>query len=253
MNPQDNSNIDWARWSWNPYTGCTHREDICSTWKDCWARKNSKRQRDFTFMPTFYPERLDQPLRVKKPARIFAISKGDLFCENCPEHFDAWRNQIIDKIALARWHKFIMLTKNTANLRAYVTRMSEGAAGIKVFPPNLWIGPSIAGLEKNIMKKLLEVPNLQYGGERLISFEPLSADIPLHLDIPAHFKQFFIGALNLGQNRTVQPDPEYVANIITHAKRTGAAIMMKKNLKPNYDRWPTLKQIHPDLKMPGEK
>jgi len=249
MNPQKDSNIDWAKMSWNPGTGCNNPPEVCPVKKDCWAKKNSKRQRDFTFLPTFYPKRLDQPLHRRTPTRIFALSKADAFC---PGFKNAWRSQIIDKIALARWHKFIMLTKNTANLYAYAKRMSEGAKGIIVFPPNLWIGPSITGLEPSIIRKLVEVPGPEFGGERLISFEPLLADIPLEMRIPTYYKQYFIGALSLGNKKTIQPKPEWVLHVIEHAKRDGAAVMMKKNLEDN-DAFTRLKQIHPDLRMPGEK
>jgi hypothetical protein len=82
-----NDNIGWARWSWNPVTGCLHNCDYC------YARDIAQR---FTgsypkgFEPDFWPERLDAPANTRLPAkadgdeswrRVFTCSMADLFGE----------------------------------------------------------------------------------------------------------------------------------------------------------------------------
>jgi protein gp37 len=72
----------------------------------------------YGFFPTFYPDRLDEPLRARKPQRIFLASMGDLL--------DPWfpREVIVDvlgTVAAARWHTFLLLTKQPARLRDLFT------------------------------------------------------------------------------------------------------------------------------------
>jgi hypothetical protein len=60
---QVNDNIGWARWSWNPVTGCLHNCDYC------YARDIAERFYPQKFEPTFFPERLDAPANTKLPPR----------------------------------------------------------------------------------------------------------------------------------------------------------------------------------------
>jgi len=68
--------IEWTDYTWNPITGCLHGCPYC------YAKKITKRfPKNYPngFNPTFYPERLDDPGKVKKPSMIFTVSMGDMF------------------------------------------------------------------------------------------------------------------------------------------------------------------------------
>lgn len=68
---------------------------------------------------------LTQPLRWKRPRKIFVNSMGDLFHEEVP---DEWIDQVFAIMALAPQHTFQVLTKRSARMRAYLTRRDRDEA-----------------------------------------------------------------------------------------------------------------------------
>src|SRR3990170_586671 len=100
----DQSRIEWTDATWNPTTGCTKVSQGC---KHCYAERFAKRQGyDFSKVE-LYPERLEMPLRWRKPRRVFVDSMSDLFHEVVPTNF-------IDRVwivmARAERHIFQVLT-----------------------------------------------------------------------------------------------------------------------------------------------
>jgi protein gp37 len=72
--------IEYADATWSPVTGCTKISPACD---HCWAERMSKRHKgrfgypaDDPFKVTLHPDRLSQPLRWRKPQRIFVCSMG---------------------------------------------------------------------------------------------------------------------------------------------------------------------------------
>jgi len=49
----------------------------------------------YGYDPTFYPHRLEEPLRVKKPSKIFVVDTGDMFGNWIPEE---WIEQILEVV-----------------------------------------------------------------------------------------------------------------------------------------------------------
>ena len=60
---ETNDNIKWAKWSWNPVTGCLH------SCKYCYARDIANRFYKQKFEPSIHPARLAAP-RKTKPKEI---------------------------------------------------------------------------------------------------------------------------------------------------------------------------------------
>lgn len=85
--------IQWTDQVWNPITGCTKVSPGCA---HCYAEAIDHRfDHDETGGAkwtgerniTLHPERLEQPLRWKKPRKVFVNSMSDLFHEDVPEYF----------------------------------------------------------------------------------------------------------------------------------------------------------------------
>ena len=85
---------------------------------------------------TLRPERLMQPLRWKKPRRIFVNSMSDLFHKNIPIGFI---DSVFDTMEAADHHIFQVLTKRSSLMRNYLCRRY----GNKMVSSHIWCGVSI--------------------------------------------------------------------------------------------------------------
>lgn len=118
----DKTGIAWTESTWNPVTGCTKVSAGC---KHCYAERDWQRLasaphtiyagRAFADVRV-HPERFDQPLRWRRPRRIFVNSMSDLFHEAIP---DAAIDAILAVMLLAPHHTFQVLTKRPERMRAY--------------------------------------------------------------------------------------------------------------------------------------
>jgi protein gp37 len=84
----ERSLVEWTDDSWNPSTGCVEVSPGCA---HCYARTFAERFRgvaDHHFEQGFdvrlWPERLELPLRWRRPQRIFVNSMSDLFLGGDP-------------------------------------------------------------------------------------------------------------------------------------------------------------------------
>ena len=143
----DKTKIEWTDATWNPVTGCTKVSAGC---KFCYAERDFHRPypgRAFTDVQT-HPKRLLQPLRWRRPRRIFVDSMGDLFHEDVPVPFI---DQCFAVMALASRHTFQVLTKRPERMRnyfdlSYVSNLSPAAiSGYLLEQPykNVWLGVSV--------------------------------------------------------------------------------------------------------------
>jgi protein gp37 len=117
------TSIEWTDESWNPTTGCSRVSPGC---EHCYAEALSLR-RGWSKKPwtgpnavenvRLHPDRLDQPLRWKKPRRVFVNSMSDLFHEQVP---DSFIDQVFAVMADARVHTFQVLTKRPVRMRGYL-------------------------------------------------------------------------------------------------------------------------------------
>jgi protein gp37 len=182
----DRSKIAWTDSTWNPVTGCTPVTAGC---KNCYAARMVKRfphlhgeYKTYSRNPIpfgrvqFHPDRLDIPLRWKKPRRIFVGSMGDLFHENV-EH--GWIASVFSYIEAAPQHTFMILTKRPDRMLYHF----RGGLS-KKFPvlPNLWLGATIEDQEAADWRVsvLLECPAVIH----FVSAEPMLG--PLQLDRIRH-------------------------------------------------------------------
>jgi protein gp37 len=190
----DQTGIEWTDATWNPVSGCTKRSQGC---KNCYAEALFPRPypgRKFTDIRV-HPGRLGQPLKWRKPRRVFVNSMSDLFHESIPFEF-------IDKVfavmALAPRHTFQVLTKRHERMEEYLARPNrekwiKGVAWemlghlpkyrhenlfARPWPlPNLWMGVSVEDQENanERVPYLLRSP----AAVRFLSCEPLLGAIDL--------------------------------------------------------------------------
>ena len=114
----DRSAIEWTDATWNPVRGCTKVSPGC---KFCYAEVFAERFHGVPGHPfehgfdlRLVPEKLEQPLRWKRPRKIFVNSMSDLFHEDVPAEFIA---RVGDVMRRADWHLFQVLTKRDERMR----------------------------------------------------------------------------------------------------------------------------------------
>lgn len=137
----DRSAISWTEATWNPVTGCNAISAGCD---HCYAETIARRFAGTPAYPdgfavTLRPERLDQPLRWRRPRQIFVCSVADLFHDAVPEEY---LDQVFDAMQAAPQHTFQVLTKRHGRLRAYL-RLRAGQAGTSAPAPNIWVGMTV--------------------------------------------------------------------------------------------------------------
>lgn len=106
-----------------------------------------------------HPASLDEPLRWRKPRRVFVNSMSDLFH---PGISDAFILEVFDRMRRAPQHQFQVLTK-----RPERTLLMDDALD---WPPNVWMGTSVED-----SRVLNRVDALRQTGARIkfLSCEPL--------------------------------------------------------------------------------
>jgi protein gp37 len=189
----NSTKIEWASKTWSPITGCTPISEGC---KNCYARRMANRLRgrcgypkDDPFRVTFHPDRINKPLRLRKPTVIFVGSMGDLFHEDM---HDEWIDEIISIIAATTRHCHLILTKRPERMLEYFDEIynlptdsrraeilfdtwravyGDACNNLPVFPlRNLWLG--VTGENQKAADEripiLLQIP----AAMRFVSYEP---------------------------------------------------------------------------------
>jgi len=252
------TNIEWVRnpdgnkgYTWNPVRGCLHHCEYC------YAARIDRRFGDGSFTPTFHRERLDEPLKVKKPSRIFVGSMADLFGDWNWESHDKTgiinRSEVIDRVLFTanhcQQHTFIFLTKNPKGMQGFE------------FPNNCWCGTSVENQEKADERRpdLLKV-NCK---TLFVSYEPALGSIDFKkfiwnktqvpgtlFDAPITASAYDLAKLAgirgidwliIGAQTdpgAVKPKAEWIAMAVYQAKQAGIPVFVKDNLGPDMGVWP---------------
>lgn len=209
----DRTKIEWTRSddgtpgaTWNPVTGCTKLSPASPGCQNCYASTFAERFRgapghyfERGFDVQLRPEKLDQPIRWRKPRRIFVNSMSDLFHDDVPTDFIA---KVFAIMALAPQHTFQLLTKRHGRMGALLRdgefqqqvydawgqlEMPKGRPSMEDWPwsgwplPNVWLGVSAEDQKRADLRiaALLDTP----AAARFVSAEPLLGAI----NLPSHW------------------------------------------------------------------
>ncbi|MFJ8006149.1 DUF5131 family protein [Streptomyces fagopyri] len=137
--------IEWADETWSPVIGCDRVSPGCT---NCYAIGQAHMRAanphpavaaafagtthkpgtglDWTGSVNLIEERLTQPLRWKKPRRVFVNSLSDLFHDQVPDEFIA---KVFAIMSLTPQHTYIILTKRHARMRSLLTGLCTCGAG----------------------------------------------------------------------------------------------------------------------------
>ncbi|WP_375483269.1 DUF5131 family protein [uncultured Jatrophihabitans sp.] len=237
--------IEWTDETWNPVTGCTKVSAGCD---HCYAETFAERWRgtlghhfENGFDLTLRPERLEIPLRWKRPRRVFVNSMSDLFHDDVPDEFIA---RVFAVMALSPRHTFQLLTKRHGRMRSllsdpaftYMVQYTAGAqfalvrdqdekltvrrgldsSHVADWPlPNVWLGVSVETQQWADIRipALLDTP----AAVRFLSCEPLLG--PVRLD-----PSWLVPAANLcSYTGTTTEDHAALAQVLRAAVRKMAS------------------------------
>lgn len=215
----DNTAIEWSDATWNPLIGCTRCSEGCD---HCYAigvvhRQMSPQHVGLTVKPEGAPvdwtgeirvveHLMDQPLRWKRPRKIFVNSLSDMFAtevsdetilrifkvmRDCPQHtfqiLTKRPQRMADFTARLAWRTQTTEERRAdPSVRGYIPYLFEGTgdenqAHIPTTPlPNVWLGTSIESdkwaFRANHLRRAV-------AAVRFISAEPLLGPLPsLNLD-----------------------------------------------------------------------
>lgn len=186
--------IEWCDETWNPIAGCSIVSPACT---NCYAMAMAARiermQPGGHYAGLTQPSKagpvwtgkivqapdhvLTQPLRWKKPRKIFVNSMSDLFHESVP---DEWIDRIFAVMALSPQHTFQVLTKRPKRMRKWFERWPDGItwknqAGWPL--PNVWLGVTAEDQPRadERIPDLLATP----AAKRFVSIEPMLGPVDL--------------------------------------------------------------------------
>jgi protein gp37 len=203
----DGTAIEWTDATWNVVNGCTVLSPGCA---NCYAMtlaasrlKNHPSRAGLARMHNGHAQWTGQvrfneavlldPLKWRRPRRIFVCAHGDLFHHSVP---DEWIDRVFAVMALAPQHQFQVLTKRAERMRDYLTaRSGYGVApichavnripnalgdrkGALCMPlPNVWLGVSVEDQQRAVERipYLLTTP----AAVRWLSCEPLLGPVNL--------------------------------------------------------------------------
>lgn len=250
------TNIGWCDCTWNPVTGCLHN---CSY---CYARKLAETRlrgrcgypEVDPFAPTFHPNRLNDPLTVKKPSMIFVGSMGDLFgewvfkkipqgyCEACggsgSEPYQISDDKFVEcpcvrcrgegvKIYNRKWwiDRILEVVKQCPqHIFIFLTKNPKRYSDFK-FQRNCWLGTS---LEKHSERKgeFLKAVKLRLN-IKFISWEPITGD----LQEVGGIDWLIMGAMTGAGAKKYEPKPEWIKDAVKACRKYDIPIFMKSSLK----------------------
>lgn len=248
------TSIEWTDRVWNPTTGCDRISPGCD---NCYALTLAKRLKGMGqakyqndgdprtsgpgFALTLHGDTLDDPLRWRKPSKVFVNSMSDLFHQDVPYGFIT---EVFARMAGAPHHTFQVLTKRpqrmaaivgdvggSRSFREIVEQRAESLALSAHFKdpslfhawplPNVWLGTSI---ESDRYAWRADHLRAAPADRRWLSLEPLLGPLP-SLDLTG-IDWVVVGGESGPGARPM--DPEWVRDIRDRCVDAGVPFFFKQ-------------------------
>ncbi|GCF11944.1 DUF5131 family protein [Dictyobacter arantiisoli] len=210
----DKSAIEWTDSTWNPVTGCTQVSPGCD---HCYALTFAERFRGVPNHPyeqgfdlKLHPNRLELPLKWKKPRMIFVNSMSDLFHKDIP---DEYIHSVFQTMVKADWHIFQVLTKRSARLARLGPQLP--------WAPNIWAGVSV---EQDFYRWRIDHLRQVPATVRFVSAEPLLGPLD-NLNLEGIHWLISGGESGYGHRPC---DPDWVRSLRDQCSNTGVAFFHKQ-------------------------
>ena len=207
------SSIEWTNSTWNPVTGCTKVSPGCA---HCYAETLAERFRGVPGHPyqqgfdlKLWPDRLDLPLRWRRPRLIFVNSMSDLFHPDVPTEFI---QSVFDTMQRANHHTYQILTK----------RPDRAATLSSDLPwlPHIWLGTSV---ENQVFTARIDQLRRTGAMVKFISCEPLLGPLALNLE---GIDWLIAGGESGARARPM--DPRWVESIKDQCERAAVPFFFKQ-------------------------
>ncbi|WP_306317286.1 MULTISPECIES: DUF5131 family protein [unclassified Streptomyces] len=258
------TSIEWTEQTWNPTTGCDRISPGCD---NCYALTMAKRLKGMGqakyqadgnprtsgpgFALTVHADTLTEPLRWKKPRKVFVNSMSDLFHARVPREFLA---RVFAVMAATPQHTYQILTKRperaariltglctcgnghppgehfrsdmewaaTSHSPTYVPGLEHGIYHRSGWPLlNVWIGTSI---ESDAYTRRADALRETPAAVRFISAEPLLGPLP---SLNLHNIDWLIIGGESGHG--ARPfEPEWATTLVDYAHEVGCAPFVKQ-------------------------
>lgn len=220
--PRQYKNIEYATAKCNAYHGCLEpklRWKHCGVGWPCWFYRRAvmlganPKVKGYDPVdpckPTFEPKKLDVLYKWKQPQRIAMSFMGDIAYAKVE-----WMQEIFKAINSNPQHWYYFLTKLPKNL--------EGLW----FPDQCYVGVTVN--RQADVHRIDELRDFVDAYHYAVSFEPVYEQIQTDL---TGIEWIWIGAQT---NPDYQPKVQWVTTLEIEARKVGAKVFMKDNLKREY-------------------
>lgn len=189
------SKIEWTGRTWNIVTGCTKVSpgcDRCYMYR-AYPRLKAMNVPGYRAGPdtvTILPDRLNQPLEIKKPSMFFVCSMADLFHRAVPfGHIDAaW--DVMREAAARHGHIFQILTKRPGRMLSWHRRLEAARPeAANPWPRGIWAGTSVESA--NFQWRTSALSRLP-APVKFLSAEPLLGPLDIRHELQAGLLQWVI-------------------------------------------------------------
>ena len=209
------TSIEWTELTWNPAVGCSKISPGCA---HCYAEVMARRLQAMRvkgyengFRVTLLPDRLEEPIRRKRPAVYFVNSMSDLFHEEIPDHYIL---RVLTIIRETPQHTFQILTKRAERMAEFFR--------IRKPLQNVWLGVTVENRAHGLPR--LDALRRISATVRFVSAEPLLEDLA-EIDLTGvHW--VMVGGESGPQARPMKP--QWVLNVKRQCNEHGAAFFFKQ-------------------------
>lgn len=223
----DNTSIQWAEASLNFATGCTRVSPGCA---HCYAldrtipRLQAMGQEKYKNGTKFtaHPEVMYEPLKWKKPRRIFVNSVSDTFHKDMP--FEIIAAFLLNVVLKTPQHTYLLLTKRPERMLQFFKEYLPTSFTSGITFPNLWAGVTAENQEMadERLPILAQIPLMNV---RFVSVEPMLG--PVDLSAYAEWLDWVIIGCESGPKRR-HISKEDIELLVVQCKAMGVPVFLKQ-------------------------